>query len=240
MNVTDKTILITGGQRVGQHVARELAGSGAKLVMTYLKDAQEVAEIAAEVAAQTYQVDISQENSIKEFTAKLNADVGHINALINMASIFVPDTTPLQWSDMEKVFSVNSFGTMLLSNWFAEQAKTKQLKNAPIISFIDWALDHPYADHGVYLASKAAMRHYLMALQTTYAGTVRVINIHPGMILEPPNFPAAEKQEIITNTPVQEIGSPEQAAKLVRTALELDFWADNVYLAGGQQWRHRL
>jgi hypothetical protein len=42
------------------------------------------------------------------------------------------------------------------------------------------------------------------------------------------------------NTPTHAIGTPEQAAKLVRTALELDYLADNINLAGGQQWRHRL
>ena len=85
-----------------------------------------------------------------------------------------------------------------------------------------------------------ALRHYLMALQTTFAGTIRVVNILPGMILEPPAFPAAEKREIVKNTPTQSIGDPQQAAKLVRLALELNFLVGNIPLNGGQHWRHRL
>ena len=190
--------------------------------------------------AVSYQLDLADEDSIRSLMENLTKDFPQIDALINMASIFVPDPAELTYLAIEKIFAINTFGTMLLTRWFAQAAQQRQVKNAPIVSFIDWAVDHPYANHDTYIASKAALRHYLMALQTSFAGTVRVVNVHPGMILEPPQFPAQEKQEITANTPTQHIGSPEQAAKLVRTALELDYWVDNVFLAGGQQWRHRL
>lgn len=246
MDLAGKTVLITGAQRVGQHVARALAEAGASLMLTYLKDPQEVADVVDDVAtlpgqhAISYPLDLSNEPSVIALTEAIAKERGYIDALVNMASIFAPDHTPLRWNDIQHVFSVNAFGTMLLSRWFAEAAAARGAKSAPIVSFIDWAVDHPYKDHDVYLASKASLRHYLMALQTSFAGAVRVINVHPGMILEPAGFPAAEKKEIIDHTPVHAIGDPTQAAKLVRVALELDFWADNVTLAGGQQWRHRL
>ncbi len=245
MELKGKVVLITGGQRVGQFVARELAASGASLAMTYLKDPAEVEPILTEatslgVVAKSYPLDLSDEASIDALTAAVTKDFPQIDALINMASIFTPDPAPLRLADIQKTFAINTFGTMLLTRWFADTSKQRQASSAPIVSFIDWAVDHPYANHDVYVASKAALRHYLMAMQTSFAGTVRVVNIHPGMILEPAGFPGAEKEVIVTNTPTQNIGTPEQAAKLVKTALELDFWVDNVYLAGGQQWRHRL
>jgi pteridine reductase len=235
MQLAKKNILITGGARVGQFVAQELHGAKANVLMTYFKDEAEVAPDTA-----PYQLDITQEKSIQDLTAKLASDVGELHALITMASVFAPDPAHIALQDIEKTFAVNAFGSMLLSRWFAEQAKERGAKGAPIISFIDWAVDHPYRNYEIYLAAKAALRHYLMGLQSTFAGFIRVVNIHPGMILEPPNFPARQKESIIANTPVQDIGTPEQAAQLVRTALELDFLADNVHLAGGQQWRHRL
>lgn len=243
MELSGAVILITGAQRVGQAVAQELAAAGASLVLTYLRDPQEVAPILAALPkgkATSYQLDVAQEESVQALTRAVQHDVGHVDALVQMASIFVPDTTPLRLADIERIFAVNAFGGMLLARWFAEAAVTRKASGAPIVSFIDWAVDHPYAQHDVYLASKAALRHYLMALQTSYAGAVRVVNLHPGMILEPAGFPEQEKRDIIANTPVQRIGDPTQAAKLVRTALELDFLVDNIYLAGGQQWRHRL
>lgn len=245
MDLHNKTILITGGARVGHYVARELAQAGATILMTYLKDPSEVEGALAEVAAlgqktAALPLDLSREESVPELTQKITADWGQLNGLVNMASVFLPDQPEPTFADLQKMFSINTFGTMLLSHWFATQAKAHTATNAPIVSFIDWAVDHPYSKYAVYVASKAALRHYLMALQTSHAGTIRVVNIHPGMILEPLNFPANEKEVIINNTPVKDIGDPTQAAKLVRTALELDYWVDNVYLAGGQQWRHRL
>jgi NAD(P)-dependent dehydrogenase (short-subunit alcohol dehydrogenase family) len=235
MELADKHILITGGARVGQFIAKELQQAGAKVLMTYFKEKSEVAPDTI-----PYQLDVTKEESVRNLTSTLKKDVGQVDALINMASVFTPDPANIFLDYILNTFSVNAFGSMLLSRWFAEEAKAKEMRGAPIVSFIDWAIDHPYKNYDVYLASKAALRHYLMGLQSSFAGFVRVVNIHPGMILEPPNFPARQKESIVANTPVQDIGTPEQAAKLVRTSLELDFLADNIHLAGGQQWRHRL
>lgn len=235
MELKDKTILITGGARVGQAVAEELAAAGAKLAMTYLKSESEVYG-----EARGYKFDVTSEESIRGLIADVTQDFGQIDGLINMVSVFKPDSEKLSFAEIQQQFLVNAFGNMLVSRLFAEAARERQATSAPIVSFIDWVVDHPYSKYGVYLAAKAALRHYLMSLQTTFAGSVRVVNIHPGMILEPPDFPANEKQVIVDNTPAKAIGDPSQAAKLVRLALELDYWVDNVHLAGGQQWRHRL
>jgi len=235
MQLQDKTILITGGARVGQFVAEELLGAGAKLAMTYMKEATE-----AHAKAKPYQADFTNEADVRKLVAGVQTDFGQIDGLVNMVSIFSEDKEQISVADMQKTFAINAFGNMLAARLFAENAKARGAAGAPIISFIDWAVDHPYADYDIYMASKAALRHYLMALQTSFAGFIRVVNIHPGMILEPPGFLPEVKQSIMNNTPTKNIGTPEQAAKLVKDALELDFLADNIYLAGGQQWRHRL
>ena len=220
---------------MGQTVAQELESAGAKLAMTYLKDKGEVYE-----KAKGYQLDVMSEESVRALLPAVEKDFGAVDGLVNMVSVFGPDSAELSYAEFDKQFKINAFGNMLLSRLFAEATRRNGGQNFPIISFIDWAVDHPYGNFDVYMGAKAALRHYVMALQTTFAGVVRVVNIHPGMILEPPNFPEKQKESIRANTPVKQIGTPEQAAKLVRTALELDFLADNIYLAGGQQWRHRL
>lgn len=220
---------------MGQFVAEELLTAGAKLAMTYMKAPKE-----AHAKAKPYQADFTDEKDIQALFVDVKKDFGQIDALINMVSVFTPDSETVSFADFAKLFTINAYGNMLSARLFAESAKERGAHNAPIISFIDWAVDHPYADYDVYMASKAALRHYLMALQTSFAGIIRVVNIHPGMILEPPGFLPNVKKSIMENTPTKTIGTPQQAAQLVKTALELDFLADNIYLAGGQQWRHRL
>lgn len=235
MDIKNKTILITGGARVGQAVASELQNAGANVAMTYLASEDEVAP-----GAKGYQLNATDEASVRALLPAVQKDFGSVDGLVNMVSVFSTDSDAIGYAEMQKTFAINAFGNMLLSRLFAEEAKKGEKELSPIVSFIDWAVDHPYADYDIYMASKAALRHYLMALQTTFAGVVRVVNIHPGMILEPPGFLPEAKQSILDNTPTKNIGSPEQAAALAKAALELDFLADNIYLAGGQQWRHRL
>lgn len=245
MDLKGKTILVTGGRRVGQVVADELGSAGANVIMTYRKSRDEIAKAVEHlektygIRAAAYELDLTNEGSIRALLKAAAKDFGGVDGLVNMASVFESDPAEIAMSHVLKALSV-SLGSVLLSRWFAEEAQARKAKGAPIVSFIDWAVDHPYAGYDLYLAGKAMLRHYLMALQTSFAGKIRVVNIHPGMILEPKGFPAAEKREIIANTPTKTVGDPQQVAKLVRLALESDFLADSIYLDGGQHWRHRL
>lgn len=235
MIINNSVILITGGARVGQAIAAKLAAANAQLAMTYRRSLSEI-----HPQAKGYSADLTKEEEIHKLMTALIHDFGRIDALVNMVSVFKPDVEQTTFASFQETFAVNAFGNMLVSRLFAEHAKERKARNAPIVSFIDWAVDHPYERHDTYIAAKAALRHYLMALQSSFRTIIRVVNIHPGMILEPPDFRAAEKEAIIKNTPTGSIGTPEQAATLVKTALEVDFLADDIYLAGGQQWRHRF
>lgn len=245
MDLKGKNILITGGARVGQFVAREVGAAGSNIAMTYLKSKDEVSEVLEELGGKgvktgVFEMNATDEESVKSAFKKVESDFGSVDGLVNMVSLFTPDEDEIKFENIQKTFAVNAFGNMLISRLFADSAKERGVKSAPIVSFIDWAVDHPYAGYDVYLAAKSALRHFLMAMQTSYAGNVRVVNIHPGMILEPPDFAAEEKAEIVKHTPTADIGTPEQAAELVRASLELDFLAENIRLDGGQHWRHRL
>ncbi len=243
MDLRNKNILIVGGARVGQTVAETLGQAGATVLMTYYQDPHEVADIVARLQergkAEAFALDVTEAESSKILLANVTNKYGALDGLINMASVFSPDPPEITAQVVADALAITQ-GTIVLSRWFANAAKARQARLAPIVSFIDWAVDHPYAHYDLYMAGKAALRHYLMALQTTFAGIIRVVNIHPGMILAPPHFPAAQQQSIMTNTPTQSIGDPQQAAALVRVALESDFLADNIYLDGGQHWRHRI
>ncbi len=246
MDLHRKTILVTGGRRVGQVVAEELASAGADIVMTYRKSRDEIAQEIDHLKAKhrkmragAYPVDLAVPHMVEQLVSAVTKDFSRVDALVNMASVFLPDPSEVTADTLRECAAITE-GSMLLSRRFAEAAKRRRVKVAPIVSFIDWAVDHPYGGHDLYLAEKARLRHYLMALQISFAGTIRVVNIHPGMILEPPDFPAAEKRKIVANTPTKTIGDPQQAARLVRVALENDFMVGNVHLDGGQHWRHRL
>lgn len=245
MDLKGKTILVTGGRRVGQVVADELGSAGANVVMTYRESHGEIAEMVARLArtyrirAEAYHLDLTDEQNIHVLVNTATQQFRSIDGLVNMASVFEPDPKDVTKAAVLRALEV-PVGSILLSRRFAEEAEERGAKLAPIVSFIDWAVNHPYAEHDLYLASKGYLATYLRALQSSFAGTIRVVNISPGMILEPKDFPPAERRAIIENTPTKNIGDPEQAARLVRTAFESDFLAGDIPLDGGQSWRHRL
>lgn len=234
MDLVQKKILITGGARVGQFISDELLAAGSEVLMTYFESESEV-----HTKARGFYCDVANEQSVERLAASVFSQTEGVDGLVLMASIFQKDGDEVSWASFEKSFALNAFGNMLLARRFAEYAKRLEMNNAPIVSFVDWALDHPYANYDTYMAAKAGLRHYLMALQSSFAGYVRVVNIHPGLILEPDGFPERVKKSIADNTPTRSVGDAEQAAQLVALALTLDFLSDNIYLAGGQQWRHR-
>jgi NAD(P)-dependent dehydrogenase (short-subunit alcohol dehydrogenase family) len=246
MDLKGKWILLTGGKRIGQVVADVLGGAGANIIMTYRKSRKEISQAVEHlqkihgIQATTLPVDMSDERSIRGLFHGVLKHVGPLHGLVNMASVFQEDPKELTFKEFGDLYAINAHGGTLLSELFAEDAASRKAKNLPIVSFIDWAVEHPYRNHVAYLGSKAAFRASLIGIMMSHPGRVRVVNILPGMIQEPPGFSAAEKKAIIANTPTQSIGDPQQAAELVRVACTLDYLATDIYLDGGQHWRHRL
>jgi NAD(P)-dependent dehydrogenase (short-subunit alcohol dehydrogenase family) len=131
MNLQGKTIVITGGQRVGRVVARELARHKASLVMTYLHSPDEVEPALDDMRASggqghSVQLDLRDGASVIAFTQRLERDFPQIDALIHMAAVFMPDTQKIEYEDIVNLFSINAFGAMVLSRWFAERARARQ------------------------------------------------------------------------------------------------------------------
>src|SRR3989338_8190598 len=108
MELDGKHILITGRARVGQFVARELLGAGARVSMTYLKDESEVLE-----GTRGYLADFTNENSIHGLFASVSGAAGRLDGLVNMVSMFTADEEVLTLATIEKTFMVNAFGNML-------------------------------------------------------------------------------------------------------------------------------
>jgi NAD(P)-dependent dehydrogenase (short-subunit alcohol dehydrogenase family) len=246
MDLQGKVVLITGGRRVGRAVAQELAKAGAHIAMTYHTGYVEIVTMVTQiqfeypVQAAAYKVDLGDETGVRNLLGQVKEDFHSLDGLVNMASVYEKDPPELTFAAIDRLFRINATSGMVLSRLFAETKRNEGTRGAPIVTFGDWACEHPYQDYGLYLAAKAALQCYMKTLQVDFADIVRVVNILPGLLLAPDDLPTSELESIVANTPTHNHGTPEQAAQLVRTALELDFWADDVHLAGGQQWRHRL
>src|ERR1700739_852818 len=86
-----RVALITGGSRgIGQSVAVELARRGADVVIGARTDQSETAQLVADAGgkAKALTLDISDPASVEEARTRVEADLGHVDILVNNAATF--------------------------------------------------------------------------------------------------------------------------------------------------------
>src|ERR1700738_3853916 len=105
MDLKGKVAMITGGARIGQVVARELATRGCSLALIY-KSSREAAENTASHAKESggnaalLRADAVDESQVRAAVAEAAKSLGRLDILINMASLYVktPNPTGTDWS----------------------------------------------------------------------------------------------------------------------------------------------
>ena len=93
MELKDRVVLITGGKRIGQVVARELATRGADIAVSYRGSKTEAEETAADVEqagrkAAVVTADVGKPDDCARLIDTVVAELGRLDVLINMASIY--------------------------------------------------------------------------------------------------------------------------------------------------------
>src|SRR5260221_1079882 len=95
MNLDNKTVLITGGRRVGAHLAVELAQRGANVALSYFKSRERIEAVARDVhehgvGAAAFPADLRNPADVDSLIAQTVAEFGSIDCLVNIASEFYP------------------------------------------------------------------------------------------------------------------------------------------------------
>lgn len=117
MNASDRDVaVVTGGAgAIGAAVCHRLAAAGRQVVVVDL-DAGAAERVAGELGGDGHRgvsLDVADTDAVAEAMAKVEADVGPVGALINVAGWdrFMPfvDTTPEFW---ERVIGINYRGTL--------------------------------------------------------------------------------------------------------------------------------
>ena len=114
--IRDAGIIVTGAaQGIGEGVARHLAGGGARLALID-RQAEQVAAMAAELGAQGFAADLTDEASVGAAIDGAAEALGTIDGLVNIAG--VQHLGPLIDQSAEEFdahFNVNLRGTWLVT-----------------------------------------------------------------------------------------------------------------------------
>ena len=212
-----KTALVTGAaKRIGRTIALELARQGASVAITYLGSQMEaeqtVRDLAAfDVDALAIRCDLREAEAIEAMVAEVVEQFGGIDLLVNNAGMFesiaLEEITPELW---DRMFATNTRAPFLVA-----RASHSHLKSAHgrIVNIGSLGGQHPWATHGHYCTSKAALHMLSKTMAKAWAPEISVNCVAPGMIVQGEVEEAYE--HFAQKTPMQRNGTAADVASAV-------------------------
>ena len=217
LRVDGKVALVTGASKgIGKAIARALAESGAKVVLSSRKqDALDAA--AAEIGHDSvgFAAHAGDADAARAAVAFAVERFGGIDVLVNNAATN-PYQGPLLGIDegqMDKTVQVNQRGVV---TWTREAVKAGlgERPGASVVNIASIGGMSSGESIGYYNATKAAVLHLTRQLAHELAPKVRVNSIAPGLVKTDMARALWEAHEegIARHTPLRRLGEPEDIA----------------------------
>jgi NAD(P)-dependent dehydrogenase (short-subunit alcohol dehydrogenase family) len=189
----DKNLLITGGSRgIGAATAVLAAAQGYRVCINYLSDHAAAERVCHQIRdagghAISVQADVSNEDEIIRLFAKVDAELGRIDALVNNAGTIGHSSRVDTMSEfrMLKIMMSNVVGPMLCSKHALLRMLPRHGGHGGSIVNVSSAASRLGApgEYVDYAASKGALDTFTVGLAKEVAGEgVRVNAVRPGYI----------------------------------------------------------
>ncbi|ANF38558.1 dihydroanticapsin 7-dehydrogenase [Bacillus velezensis] len=228
MNLTDKTVLITGGASgIGYAAVQAFLNQQANVVVADIDEAQGEAMIRKENNDRLYFVrtDITDEPACQNAIRSAADKFGGLDVLINNAGIeIVAPIHEMELSDWNKVLNVNLTGMFLMSKhalkYMLKSGKGNIINTCSVGGVVAWP------DIPAYNASKGGVLQLTRSMAVDYAKhNIRVNCVCPGIIDTPLNEKSflennegtleEIKKEKAKVNPLLRLGKPEEIANVM-------------------------
>jgi NAD(P)-dependent dehydrogenase (short-subunit alcohol dehydrogenase family) len=186
VDLAGKIALITGGTRgIGRAIAKSLANAGATVVITARDEIairRMVDELKPAGGAAGYVCDVRDYEQVKSVFAKVAADLGGVDILINNAGVGTFDTVEsTSVEDFRAVLETNLFGVFYCCH--EAIPLMKQRGGGYIINVSSLAGTNAHPRMAAYNASKFGLNGFSEALmQEVRHGGIKVSYIMPGSV----------------------------------------------------------
>ena len=242
-----KTALVTGSDSgIGQAIAIAFAGEGARVVVTYLHDADGADQTLRGVEevggrATVVQVDISDEDQVTTLFEQAVGAFGGVDILVNNAGVDASgkDVSELPTDVWDRAIRTNLYGTFFCCRRFI-QLRLQAGGGGKIINVTSVHEDIPNAGGADYDCSKGAVRNLTRTLALELAPSkINVNNLAPGMVLTPFNQPAIDDPELleeqVQSIPWKRAAEPEEIARLALflASSDADYVTGSTYTMDG-------
>ena len=209
-----QTVLVTGAaKRIGREIALTFAKVGANVAITFgasqLEAEDTVRDLAAfDVEAMAVRCEIREPADVQQTVGAVVEEFGRLDILVNNAGAFESvDLEDISVAAWDRMFETNTRGPFLMS-----QAAYPHLKEAGgrIIHIGSLGGIHPWATHGHYCTSKAALHMLSQTMAKAWAPEISVNCVAPGMIIQ--GEIGAGYEEFARKTPMKRNGTAEDVA----------------------------
>ena len=212
-----KTALITGGSRgIGRAMVELFSKEGYRVAFTYKNSEAEAMALAIATGSLAILADSASESDIIYAVETAKRELGHIDCLVNNAGVaafsLFTETTLAEW---QRVFSINLDSAFLYSREVCRNMISAH-KGRIINVGSMWGISGSSCEVA-YSASKAALHGMTKALAKELGPSGITVNaIAPGLIDTDMNSSLEREtiDEIVSETPVMRIGTPEDVAEL--------------------------
>lgn len=185
MNISNKTVLVTGGgSGIGLAIAKSLTEAGNRVIITGRNLARLQAAAAQLPGATALACDITDAAAVSQLVQRLTADFGDLSVLINnagQASTYQLTAGADAFTKASAEININYLAmirlTELLLPLLSQQPEAAVVNVSSILAFA------PSAAVATYSASKAAVHSYTQALRHALKDSaVRVFELMPPLV----------------------------------------------------------
>lgn len=185
MNITNKTVLVTGGgSGIGYATAKFLSEKGNKVIISG-RNAEKLEKAAKEIGLNYIVCDVTDGDSVKALVSKLEADYSDLSVLINNAGVgFVyklgEGANAVEKSRQE--FETNYFAPVRLIESLLPLLKKQP--EAAIVNITSNSAFHPLVVLPTYSDAKAALHSHSVALRLTLSSdtNIKIFEVMPSLI----------------------------------------------------------
>lgn len=222
LSFRDQVVLISGAaQGIGKAAAKLVHDRGGHVIaLDIALDGLESLKSELGLGAdQTYQIDIGNEDSVKETISAICKKTGQIHALINTAGIVGPTNVNIEdisFADFEKTVRVNLFGAIWLTQAIVPTMKEHKYGRIVHVSSIAGKEGNP--GMSPYNVSKSGMIGMVKGVAKEVASFGITVNaLAPAVIRTPMNANTSDEtlKYMISRIPMGRVGEAEEVGELI-------------------------
>ena len=237
MNLEGRVALVTGaGRRVGRALAVALGREQMRVAVHYHNSADGAKETVAEIEragghATLFQADLSAPHPPAELVQQVASQLGSLAVVVNSAAVMertpVGTVSPETW---DSIFALNLRAPFLISQ---AAAPLMRAEGGAIVNIADLAAFESWPGYVPHSISKAGVVKLTSALARVLAPGIRVNAIAPGAVLLPPHWEEESGDRLVSTTPLQRLGDPEDVVQAMLYLLRADFVTGETLIVDG-------